>query len=107
MFSSYLKTAWRNITRNKSFACINMLGLAFGLSSSLLIFLWINDEYSVDAFHVNGDELYQIYERHFFDGKAEGDYPTQGLLASELKKSYPEIRYATSLEYAAPSAGEN
>ena len=78
MFKNYLIIAWRNITRNKAFSVINILGLVLGLTCSLLIFLWIKDEYSVDAFHKNGKELYQVYERWAYDGKIDASYPTQG-----------------------------
>jgi putative ABC transport system permease protein len=101
MFKNYFITAWRNITRNKAFSVINILGLVLGLTCSLLIFLWIKDEYSVDAFHKNGKELYQVYERWTYDGKIDASYPTQGLLAQELKKQIPEIQYASGFDYAA------
>src|SRR3954451_25378896 len=107
MFSNYLKTAWRNIIRNKAFSAINILGLALGLCCSLLIFLWVYDEYSVDAFHKNGKQLYQVYERNFYDGKADAGYPTQGLLAEELKRVIPEVQYTSGFEYAAAPGTQN
>jgi putative ABC transport system permease protein len=100
MIKNYLKIAWRNILRNKAFSMINIMGLALGLACSLLIMLWVNDEKSVDAFHANGKYLYQVYERNFYDGKVTADYPTQGLLAEELKRVVPEIQYASGFEYA-------
>src|SRR4051794_14483014 len=107
MFSNYLKTAWRNITRNKAFSAINILGLALGLCCSLLISLWVYDEYSIDAFHKNGKQLFQVYERNFYDGKVDAGYPTQGLLAEELKRVIPEIQYASGFEYAAAPGTQN
>ena len=101
MFSNYLKTAWRNIVRSKGFSIINIMGLALGLACSLIIMLWVNDEKNVDAFHKNGKYLYQVYERNYFDGKIDAGYPTQGLLAEELKRTVPEIQYASGFEYVA------
>src|SRR3982751_4540327 len=101
MIKNYLKIAWRNLIRNKAFSAINIAGLALGMACSLLIMLWVNDEKKVDAFHANGKQLYQVYERWSFDGKVEASYPTQGLLADELKKQVPEVQYASGLEYAA------
>ncbi len=100
MLKNYFKTAWRNIARNKAFSIINISGLALGLTCSLLIFLWVQDERSVDAFHKNGKYLFQVYERDYLDGKIDASYPTQGLLAEELKKTIPEVKYSSGLEYA-------
>ncbi len=101
MFKNYFKTAWRNIVRNKAFSAINISGLALGITCSLLIMLWVQDERSIDGFHANGSQLYQVYERQYYDGKVDAGYPTQGLLADELKRVIPGIQYASGLEYAA------
>ena len=98
MIKNYFKTAWRNLIYNKAFTGINIIGLALGLVCSLLIMLWVRDEYSVDAFHRNGNQLYYAYERKFEDGQVNASYYTQGLLANELKANIPEIKYASSLE---------
>ncbi|HEX5152499.1 MAG TPA: ABC transporter permease [Parafilimonas sp.] len=107
MIKNYFKTAWRNIIRNKRFSVINIMGLALGLTCSLMIMLWVSDEKSVDAFHANGKYLYQVYERNYFDGKVEASYPTQGLLAEELKRVVPEIQYASGFEYASAPGSSN
>jgi putative ABC transport system permease protein len=95
MFKNYFKTAWRNIIRNKAFSFINIFGLGLGMACSLLIFLWVGDERSIDAFHVNKSSLYSVYERVFSAGKVEAGRATPGLLASELKRNIPEIKYAS------------
>lgn len=106
MIKNYFRVAWRNMTNNKVFSCINILGLGLGMACSLLILLWVQDERGVDGFHVNGRQLYQVYERRYFDGKIEADYPTQALLAQELKREIPEIEYASSLEWNTTSTFE-
>jgi len=98
MIKNYFRIAWRNLVRNKAFTTINILGLALGLACSLLIMLWVQDERSVDGFHVHGKQLYQVYGRWKYDGKVEANYYTQGLLADELKRVIPEVEYASSLE---------
>src|SRR5688500_16865597 len=107
MFSNYFKTAWRNITRNKTLSVINITGLALGLTCSLLILLWVYDERKTDAFHANGKYLYQVYERNYYDGKIDAGYPTQGLLAEELKRVVPEIQYGSGFEYASAPGTQN
>src|ERR671920_401340 len=98
MLKNYFKTAWRNLVRNRTFSVINILGLTLGMTCSMVIMLWVQDERSVDGFHTNGEKLYQVYERQYNDGKVDATYLTQGLLAEELKRVIPEVKYASSLE---------
>ncbi|MVM31478.1 FtsX-like permease family protein [Spirosoma sp. HMF4905] len=99
MVRNYLKIAWRNIANNKSFSAINILGLALGMACSLLILLWIQNEFRVDAYNANGPQLYNVMERQFFDGKVEAGSGTPGLLPDELKKEFPEIAYAAGISW--------
>ena len=96
MLRNYLITALRSLRRNKVFSVINILGLAFGITCSLLILLWVQDEYSVDSFHKNGGQIYAVYERQFNDDKVDAGYYTPGPLGDELKKKIPEVIYAST-----------
>ncbi len=97
MFKNYFKIAWRNIFRSKTFSVINILGLALGLTCSILIMLWVQDEKSIDAFHKNGDRLYQLYERVLINKQSEVFRDAPALMPNELKKIYPEVQYACGL----------
>ncbi|HTS44391.1 MAG TPA: ABC transporter permease [Puia sp.] len=99
MLKNYFKTAWRNIVRNKTFSLINICGLALGIAISLLIFFWVNDERSVDAFHKNNRYLYNVYEIAFADNKIDADYETPALLADQIKKEIPEVQYAAGSDW--------
>src|ERR1700746_3747682 len=96
MFKNYLKTALRNLWKNKVFSFINIMGLALGLACSLLIMLWVNDEYHIDAFHQYGSRLYSVYEKQYRDGHVDAFYGTPGILADEMKRVMPEVQYATN-----------
>jgi len=96
MIKNYFKTAWRNLWRNKAFSLINIMGLALGLTCSLLIMLWVKDEYSVDAFHKNGAQLYSVYERQNHDGQWSAFHGSPGVMAEEMKRVLPEVQYATN-----------
>jgi putative ABC transport system permease protein len=48
MIRNYLKTAFRNLWKNKGFAAINIVGLAIGLATCLLILIYVLDELSYD-----------------------------------------------------------
>src|ERR1700761_5320021 len=95
MLKNYIKIAWRNLQRNKAHTLINIAGLSVGLACSLLILLWVQNELSIDAYHKNGDRLYKVYKREYYDNKIEGNYDTPALMADELKKVFPEVEYAT------------
>jgi predicted permease len=97
MLKNYFRVAWRSLLANKTFSFINISGLALGIASGLLIFLWVNDEISVDKFHAHGDRLFLMYENETVDGKMFSGYWTPGLLAQELKKKIPEVQYATDM----------
>ncbi|MGN6292388.1 MAG: ABC transporter permease [Chitinophagaceae bacterium] len=96
MIRNYFITACRNLLRNKVFSLINLSGLALGLTCSLLILLWIKDERSVDGFHANGQQLFNVYEREYAEGEVGATYSTPALLAEEMKKVLPEVEYASS-----------
>ncbi|QCW98815.1 FtsX-like permease family protein [Aggregatimonas sangjinii] len=60
MFNNYLKIAWRNLTKNKVYFVINILGLSMALTASFLMLLWVYDEYTIDKFHANDERLFQV-----------------------------------------------
>ena len=103
MIKNYFRIAWRNLVRNKAFSTINIMGLALGVTCSLLMILWIQDERSMDQFHAHDADLYQVYVTQSADGKTDGGYLTQGVLADALKKDVPEVEYASGLQYYPPN----
>jgi len=95
MLKNFLKVAFRNMWKQKGYSFLNIFGLAIGMACSLLILLWIRDEKSMDNFHANGDRLYSIYERQYYDGKIDAGGYTPGLLPEEMKKILPEVEAST------------
>jgi len=92
MYTNYLKTGWRGLVKNKAFSLINISGLSLGLVCSVLIALWVQDEYKVDAFHANLDRIYTITSTEYSGHEITyGGYDTPGLLGEELKKVFPEV----------------
>ncbi len=96
---NFFKVAVRNLWKQKGYSFLNIFGLAMGMTCSLLILLWIGDEKSVDGYHANGDRLYRVYERQYYDGKTEGGYYTPGVLADEMKKLLPEVELASGFTW--------
>jgi putative ABC transport system permease protein len=60
MLKNYLKTALRQLTRNRLFSTLNILGLATGLCGSIFIFLWVQDEYSYDRGNPQPDDIFRV-----------------------------------------------
>jgi len=97
MFKNYLKTAFRNFKRNKSYAIINVLGLTVGIAASLLIFLVIQYETSFDNFHKKKDKIYRIAtEFHTQDGIGYSDgvsFP----VAAAMRIDFPQIKEVAAI----------
>lgn len=98
MLTNYFITALRNIRRNLTFSAINTLGLALGLTFSVLIFLWVQDEYLVDAFHNDLDRIYIVTSREYVDNEVNGSYDTPGLLGVEIKKVIPDVELSCGFD---------
>jgi putative ABC transport system permease protein len=60
MLHTYIKLAYRSIVKDKAYSFINITGLAVGLASSILIFLWVQNELSYDKFHENAGQIYRV-----------------------------------------------
>lgn len=60
MFKNYITTAWRNITRYKMFAAINVFGLSLGISACLVIFLIARFQLSFDNYHPGKERIFRI-----------------------------------------------
>lgn len=97
MFKNYLKTALRNLKRNKAYAIINTLGLAVGIAACLLIFLVVQFESSFDNFHPKKDSIFRVAtEFHTQDGVSYSDgiaFP----VAKSLRIDFPQIKEVASI----------
>jgi len=60
MFRSYFKIAQRNILKNKTLSFINISGLSVAISCCLIFYLLLEQEYTSDSFHKNGDKIFLI-----------------------------------------------
>src|SRR5687768_4812873 len=103
MIRNYLTIAFRNILRSKVFSFINIFGLALGLSCSMLILLWVQDELTWDRFHPNIDQLYRVYINRPADNEIFTQTTVQLPLWEELKKT-PGIKYVSPTDNDARNA---
>ena len=91
MLKNYLKITWRNLLRHKAFSAINIIGLAIGMASSVLILLWIQNEISYDQFHLNKNRLYSVYNRSKFEGKTWSWETTPKIMGKMMKQDLPQV----------------
>ena len=97
MLKNYLTITFRNLLKHKSYTFINIIGLAIGLASALLILLYVQDELSYDRFHEKSDQIYRVY----LNGKIAGDEMVVGVscapLGATMVKDYPEVLNSTRI----------
>jgi len=97
MFKNYLKTAIRDFKRSKFNTFINIFGLSVGIATSIMIFLYAENELSYDSNHEKSDRIYQVYkERHIPTGvqiTRDTWYP----MAKALQEDYAGIEEATHI----------
>ncbi|MEQ9468404.1 MAG: ABC transporter permease [Ekhidna sp.] len=90
MVKNYLKVAFRTLIRQKTYAGINIAGLAIGLASCLLIMMYVFHERSYDNFYPEGDRVYRV-------ANGEAGRWTPELLAGTMMEEYPQIEVATRI----------
>jgi putative ABC transport system permease protein len=100
MIRSYLKIAFRNLWRNKTFTAINVFGLALGISTCLLIMLFVQNELSYDRFNAKADRIVRVVFRGSIGGEKMKEAMAMPPVAQTLKATYPEVEEATRLRTA-------
>lgn len=92
MIRSYIKTAFRNLWRNKAFSVINIVGLSVALACCMLILLYTMDEASYDRFNVNKDKIYRIVVNSISPAGTTNKYASTGMMQGpSFKRQIPEI----------------
>ncbi|WP_138431258.1 ABC transporter permease [Fodinibius saliphilus] len=90
MIKNYLKVAFRNLKKKSSFAVINILGLAIGITCCLLIATFVLNELSYDQFHEKADRIYRVTQKTVTSSKEEVGASTPFPVGPTLKNDYPE-----------------
>jgi putative ABC transport system permease protein len=93
MIKHYLKIALRNLIRSKVFSFITIFGLATGMTTCVLIMLYVVDESSYDKHHKDGHRLYRIAS----EVKGEKWVAAPAPMAEALKKDFPEVEQSSRL----------
>lgn len=98
MIQTYLKTALRNLFKNRKHALLNVLGLAVALAACIVVFLVIQYETSYDKHLSNYSSLYQVVTK---DVDADGEHYTSGVpfpAIKFLRQDYPQYRFTELMQ---------
>jgi len=99
MFRNYLKTAIRNLWKNKFYSSLNIVGLAAGLAICMVILLYVIDELSFDRYNKDADRIFRVNNEVKFGGNhfdlATGPAP----MAQTLKMEFPQVEQVTRIRW--------
>ena len=94
MVRNYIKTAYRNLVKHKFYSLINITGLAVGITSCLLILLFVQDELSYDQHHEKADRIYRISADIKFGGNHMLMNVAPAPMAETMVIDYPDVETA-------------
>ena len=98
MFRSYLIATIRTLLKNRGLTAINILGLAIGMASVILIILYIQYELSYDRHHANATRIYRVIRTVSMENTTSVNPRASGALAPALKRDFPEIQEAIRIQ---------
>ncbi|MCK5079922.1 MAG: ABC transporter permease [Bacteroidales bacterium] len=91
MLIHFFRTAIRYLIKRKTYSLINVIGLAIGIASFILIMLYVMDELGYDRYHERADDIYRIAQIYDFEGVGENSASLPFPLAYTLKNDYPGL----------------
>jgi len=103
MFKHFLITGLRNFWRNKSSTILNILGLAIGMATTLLIIEYVLNELSYDRFHKYKDDIYRVIVKEEKEGAITPYADLTAAVAPSMAEEFPEIEHF--VRFSIPSGG--
>lgn len=100
MFVNYFKSAWRNISRNRFYAVINIAGLSIGFLTAILILLFIKDEMNFDKHHSKYERIYRLESNFNINGKHDKFAIVPIPMGPAFKIEFPEVEEFVRLNLA-------
>jgi putative ABC transport system permease protein len=92
MIKHYLKVSFRNLWKYKSFSAINILGLAIGMATCLLILQYVSFKLSFDQFHKNADNIYRVANDRYQQGRLiQHGTITYSAVGKAMNDDYEEV----------------
>ena len=97
MLKSYFLIALRNIRRERTYAVINITGLAIGLAICLLVMAYVVDEWNFDRFHANQENLFRVNEVVSSPAGTAYEANTPFPLSDLITEQIPEVQSAVQV----------
>src|SRR6266545_7763292 len=97
MFKNFSVLAFRNLTKNKAYTLLNVIGLAAGLACFAFIASWIKDELSYDTFNSKADRIVRVVSKSTTPSETFDQAVTAAPLANALKTDFPEVENSVRL----------
>jgi putative ABC transport system permease protein len=91
MLLNYAKILGRSLVKNKVYTFVNVVGLALGITSFILIMLYVMDELNYDRYHSKADRIYRLCMVYDFGGVGENSASQPFPVAYTLKGEYPDM----------------
>lgn len=95
MLKNYLRITIRNLQKNKWYSLINIIGLTIGITASLIIFVYINQELSFDKFHKDADRIYRVIRESESATGIDIDKSVPYPVIGALKNDFTEFEAST------------
>ena len=99
MFRNYFTIAVRNLKNKIVFSALNVIGLSIGIACCMVVALFVIDQYSYDRHHANAKNIYRVVNKQTDGPKVTFVAVTQGVLAPEAAKNFPEVKKATRVGF--------
>jgi putative ABC transport system permease protein len=94
MFSNFLKVTYRNLTRDKVFALINIMGLSVAIACCIVIGLYLNFQLGYDKHFDNHNRIYRVVHTSSTNGTSLYSSITSAALGPALLQDFPEVENA-------------
>jgi len=100
MLNSVLVLTFRNFLRNFNYSIITLGGLVVGISTALLIFLWVSYELSYDREDPDNNRVFVVMHNELFEGEIQTNEGTYAPLTDFLLTEVPEVEAMTRVNNA-------
>jgi putative ABC transport system permease protein len=100
MLKNYILTAFRSFKRHKTYAILNIFGLAVGIGCAYVLFSVIDYHNAFDKHLSNYDRIYRIVDKDIYPDSESYGMGTPHPVAEALRNDYPELKAVTRVHYA-------